>query len=159
MRRSGQSGRTPWRDVLRKPSLKSCVVSVGVEIRRNRSSVSGASVVNVVAPSSVMIETPRLLIFALDCSACRQSGGALTAPVRCRYRPRHFENTAGARAILKGIDHLVIVVPDLDTAVASYRGLGFTVVPGGRHPTGPLNALIAFTAGAYLQLIAFSRPY
>jgi catechol 2,3-dioxygenase-like lactoylglutathione lyase family enzyme len=32
--------------------------------------------------------------------------------------------------MLKGIDHLVIVVPELEAAVASYRGLGFTVVPG-----------------------------
>src|SRR5215468_2726618 len=62
------------------------------------------------------------------------------------------------RPILKGIDHLVLVVPDLDTAVASYRGLGFTVVPGGRHPTGTHNALIAFTDGAYLELIAFYEP-
>ena len=57
--------------------------------------------------------------------------------------------------MLKGIDHLVIVVPELEAAVASYRGLGFTVVPGGRHPIGTHNALIAFEEGAYLELIAF----
>jgi hypothetical protein len=60
--------------------------------------------------------------------------------------------------MLKGIDHLVVVVPELDSAVASYRGLGFTVVPGGRHPTGTHNALIAFADGAYLELIAFYEP-
>ena len=60
--------------------------------------------------------------------------------------------------MLKGIDHLVIVVPELEAAIASYRGLGFTVVPGGRHPIGTHNALIAFADGSYLELIAFFEP-
>ncbi len=59
--------------------------------------------------------------------------------------------------MLKGIDHLVIAVPDLEAAARSYRDLGFTVVPGGRHPktVGTHNALIAFADGAYVELIAF----
>lgn len=57
--------------------------------------------------------------------------------------------------MLTGIDHVVIVVHDLDTAVKSYEQLGFTVVLGGRHPVGTHNALIAFTDGSYLELIAF----
>jgi catechol 2,3-dioxygenase-like lactoylglutathione lyase family enzyme len=61
--------------------------------------------------------------------------------------------------MLKGIDHLVIVVPDLEAAIVSYKGLGFTVVPGGRHPIGTQNALIAFADGAYLELIAFVEPH
>ena len=60
--------------------------------------------------------------------------------------------------MLKGIDHLVIAVRDLDAAVASYTQLGFTVVPGGRHPVGTHNVLIAFTDGAYIELIAFYEP-
>ncbi|PWU18002.1 MAG: VOC family protein [Candidatus Rokuibacteriota bacterium] len=64
----------------------------------------------------------------------------------------------GASAILKGVDHLVIVVRELEAAIASYRGLGFTVVRGGRHPIGTHNALIAFADGAYLELIAFFEP-
>lgn len=60
--------------------------------------------------------------------------------------------------MLTGIDHLVIAVPDLQTAVQSYTELGFTVVPGGRHPVGTHNALIAFADGAYLELIAFYEP-
>jgi len=60
--------------------------------------------------------------------------------------------------MLKGIDHLVVVVPELEAAVASYRGLDFTVVPGGRHPIGTHNALIAFADGSYLELIAFFEP-
>src|SRR5262245_48940020 len=60
--------------------------------------------------------------------------------------------------MLNGIDHLVVVVPELEAAIASYRGLGFSVVPGGRHPIGTHNALIAFADGAYLELIAFFEP-
>jgi catechol 2,3-dioxygenase-like lactoylglutathione lyase family enzyme len=60
--------------------------------------------------------------------------------------------------MLTGIDHLVVVVPELDAAVESYRGLGFTVEPGGRHPIGSHNALIGFADGAYLELIAFFEP-
>ena len=57
--------------------------------------------------------------------------------------------------MLRGIDHLVVVVPDLDTAIRSYTELGFTVVAGGRHPVGTHNALISFADGSYLELIAF----
>ncbi|MBN8639098.1 MAG: VOC family protein [Anaerolineae bacterium] len=60
--------------------------------------------------------------------------------------------------MLQGIDHLVVVVPDLDTAIANYTALGFTVVPGGRHPIGSHNALIAFEDGAYIELLAFYAP-
>jgi catechol 2,3-dioxygenase-like lactoylglutathione lyase family enzyme len=57
--------------------------------------------------------------------------------------------------VLTGIDHLVIAVPDLAVAAKSYADLGFTVVPGGRHPVGTHNALIAFADGSYIELIAF----
>jgi hypothetical protein len=57
--------------------------------------------------------------------------------------------------VLRGIDHIVVVVPDLVVARASYEALGFTVVPGGRHPIGTHNVLVAFADGAYLELIAF----
>lgn len=59
--------------------------------------------------------------------------------------------------MLKGIDHLVIVVGDLDQAVKDYTQLGFTVVPGGQHPVGSHNALISFADGSYLEIIAFYR--
>jgi catechol 2,3-dioxygenase-like lactoylglutathione lyase family enzyme len=57
--------------------------------------------------------------------------------------------------MLRGLDHVVILVPDLDEAVESYTRLGFTVVPGGRHNVATENALIAFEDGSYLELIAF----
>ena len=61
--------------------------------------------------------------------------------------------------MLKGIDHLVIVVPDLEAAQKQYTELGFTVVPGGRHTgIGTYNALVGFADGSYLELIAFYEP-
>lgn len=57
--------------------------------------------------------------------------------------------------MLRGIDHIVIAVPDLAAASERYAALGFTVVAGGRHPVGTHNALIAFADGAYIELIAF----
>ena len=58
---------------------------------------------------------------------------------------------------VNGLDHLVLMVPDLGTAIRDYTDLGFTVVPGGSHPTGTHNALIAFADGTYIELIAFER--
>ncbi len=61
--------------------------------------------------------------------------------------------------MLTAIDHLVIAVSDLEAATADYRGLGFTVVPGGRHPgVGTYNALIAFADTSYIELIGFYEP-
>jgi catechol 2,3-dioxygenase-like lactoylglutathione lyase family enzyme len=59
--------------------------------------------------------------------------------------------------MLQGIDHIVIVVSDLDQAAKDYQQLGFTVVPGGKHPVGSHNVLISFADGSYLEIIAFYR--
>src|SRR5258708_13600632 len=60
--------------------------------------------------------------------------------------------------MISAIDHIVILVHDLDRAVRDYTTLGFTVVPGGEHADGrSRNALIAFADGAYLELIAFNN--
>jgi catechol 2,3-dioxygenase-like lactoylglutathione lyase family enzyme len=57
------------------------------------------------------------------------------------------------------LDHLVILVPDLDAATNDYRALGFCVQPGGTHADGAThNALVVFADGSYLELIAFLRP-
>ncbi len=60
--------------------------------------------------------------------------------------------------MIQGIDHLVILVDDLDEGVAQYERLGFTVTPGGKHPRGTHNALVPFQDGAYLELISFWEP-
>jgi catechol 2,3-dioxygenase-like lactoylglutathione lyase family enzyme len=57
------------------------------------------------------------------------------------------------------LDHVVIAVGDLEQAIADYRALGFTVVPGGRHPGRTShNALVVFEDGAYIELIAWTAP-
>jgi catechol 2,3-dioxygenase-like lactoylglutathione lyase family enzyme len=62
-------------------------------------------------------------------------------------------------AQILGLDHIVIAVHDLDAAIVSYRSLGFTVQPGGRHPGRTShNALIVFADGAYIELIAWTAP-
>ena len=57
--------------------------------------------------------------------------------------------------MILGIDHIVIAVHNLDAAIETYGGLGFTVVEGGRHPYGSHNALIGFADGSYIELLAF----
>ena len=61
--------------------------------------------------------------------------------------------------VLTRLDHLVILVRDLDLAVRGYEGLGFAVTPGGEHADGlTRNALIPFIDGTYLELVAFLDP-
>lgn len=58
--------------------------------------------------------------------------------------------------MLTAIDHLVVAVSDLEAATEDYRSLGFTIVPGGRHPgVGTHNALIAFADTSYIELLGF----
>lgn len=59
--------------------------------------------------------------------------------------------------MLQGIDHIVIVVRNLEQAARDYCQLGFTVIPGGRHPVGSHNALISFADGSYIEIISFYR--
>ncbi|MCA9834430.1 MAG: VOC family protein [Thermomicrobiales bacterium] len=57
--------------------------------------------------------------------------------------------------MIHGIDHIVIISANLDDAITNAREAGFTVIPGGTHADGAThNALIAFTDGAYIELIA-----
>jgi catechol 2,3-dioxygenase-like lactoylglutathione lyase family enzyme len=61
--------------------------------------------------------------------------------------------------MIRGIDHIVILVSDLAAASADYAALGFTVMPGGEHTGGAThNALVIFADDTYLELIAFKRP-
>jgi catechol 2,3-dioxygenase-like lactoylglutathione lyase family enzyme len=58
--------------------------------------------------------------------------------------------------VLTRLDHLVILVRDLDRAVRDYERLGFRVTLGGEHADGLThNALIPFRDGSYLELVAF----
>ena len=55
--------------------------------------------------------------------------------------------------------HVVILVAELEAAIADYTALGLTVQRGGTHAGGAThNALIGFADGSYLELIAFLKP-
>ncbi len=60
--------------------------------------------------------------------------------------------------MLQAIDHVVILVNNLEQAASDYRTLGFNVVPGGTHTGGAShNVLVSFADGTYLELIAFTH--
>ena len=58
----------------------------------------------------------------------------------------------------EGIDHIVILVRDLQNATRIYQDLGFQVTYGGEHPGISHNALIPFQDGSYVELFALLRP-
>ncbi len=58
--------------------------------------------------------------------------------------------------MIVGLDHLVVLVRDLERAARDYERLGFAVTPGGEHADGlTSNALIPFHDGSYLEIVAF----
>ena len=61
--------------------------------------------------------------------------------------------------MLTRLDHLVILVRDLESASADYERLGFAVMPGGEHADGlTRNALVPFEDGTSLELVSFLDP-
>lgn len=64
-----------------------------------------------------------------------------------------------APTLLLSLDHIVILVRDLEDAIANFSAEGFTVQHGGTHADGDThNALVFFSDGSYLELIAFLKP-
>ena len=61
--------------------------------------------------------------------------------------------------MLTRLDHLVILVQDLNEATRDYEGLGFRVTRGGEHADGlTRNVLVPFRDGTYLELVSFIHP-
>jgi catechol 2,3-dioxygenase-like lactoylglutathione lyase family enzyme len=56
-----------------------------------------------------------------------------------------------------GIDHLVLVVHDLDAAAELYHRLGFQVGARNRHPWGTENRLVQFP-DSFLELVTVADP-
>ena len=57
------------------------------------------------------------------------------------------------------LDHVILVVSDLQAATNQFSQLGFTVIPGGVHSGGLThNALVPFPDGTYLELLSTTRP-
>ena len=57
----------------------------------------------------------------------------------------------------RAIDHLVLVVRDLDAAGAFYERMGFIVGARNRHPWGTENRLVQLK-GAFLELVTVATP-
>ena len=58
------------------------------------------------------------------------------------------------------MDHVIILVDDLERASTDFTGLGFTVTSGGEHGEGLThNALIHFEDGTFFELFAYKRGW
>ena len=55
--------------------------------------------------------------------------------------------------MLRGVDHVVMAVRDLEAACALYESLGFTITPTAYHPFGTKNALVQLD-GSFIELLA-----
>lgn len=56
------------------------------------------------------------------------------------------------------LDHVILVVSDLQVATRQFTQLGFSVISGGVHSSGlTQNALVPFPDGTYLELLATVR--
>lgn len=62
------------------------------------------------------------------------------------------------RKHIRGIDHVVLLVRDLERARATYERLGFTLTPRGYHTLGSQNHCIVFDRD-YLELLAVPQPH
>jgi hypothetical protein len=62
------------------------------------------------------------------------------------------------RKHLQGIDHVVIAVGGIAQAAGSFRRLGFTITPRGRHTTGSENHCIMFERD-YFELLSVPVPH
>ncbi len=62
------------------------------------------------------------------------------------------------REHIRGIDHAVILVRDLDQAQETYSRLGFTLTPRGYHTLGSQNHCLMFGTD-YIELLAVPIPH
>lgn len=62
------------------------------------------------------------------------------------------------RSHLQGIDHVVVLVRDLDKAQQAYARMGFTLTPRGFHTLGSQNHCLMFGSD-YVELLAVPKPH
>lgn len=62
------------------------------------------------------------------------------------------------RSHVQGIDHVVVLVRDLDKAQQAYARMGFTLTPRGFHTLGSQNHCLMF-GGDYVELLAVPRQH
>ena len=69
-----------------------------------------------------------------------------------------FLSSARAQGpLVSGIDHIPVVVRDLDKAQADFRAMGFAIKPGRFHADGIQNAHVKFPDGTEIELITATR--
>jgi catechol 2,3-dioxygenase-like lactoylglutathione lyase family enzyme len=59
--------------------------------------------------------------------------------------------------LILGVDHIPVVVADLEKAIADYRAMGFAIKPGRPHADGIRNAHVKFPDGTEVELITASQ--
>lgn len=59
--------------------------------------------------------------------------------------------------MIRGLDHIVHAVRDLDAAAETYRQLGFTVGACNRHPWGTHNHIVQLP-GFFIELLTLAEP-
>jgi catechol 2,3-dioxygenase-like lactoylglutathione lyase family enzyme len=62
------------------------------------------------------------------------------------------------RRNIQGIDHVVVLVKDLDKASSAYARMGFSLTPRGFHTLGSQNHCIMFGSD-YIELLAVPKPH
>jgi len=62
------------------------------------------------------------------------------------------------RGHVQGIDHVVVLVRDLDKAQQAYARMGFTLTPRGFHTLGSQNHCLMFGQD-YVELLAMPKPH
>ena len=59
-----------------------------------------------------------------------------------------------APSLVAGLDHIIILVNDLEAAASRYRAMGFALKPGRPHDNGIRNQHVKFEDGTELELLA-----
>ncbi len=72
--------------------------------------------------------------------------------------PVHRDAPSKLLGIGRGVDHVMIVVRNLNEAKEDYNRLGFAITPGVRGPTATENAAIRLANNGYLELLGLYNP-
>src|SRR5882757_8236766 len=58
-----------------------------------------------------------------------------------------------SQRLILGIDHIPVVVSNIEEAAADFRAMGFSIKPGRPHADGIRNAHVKFPDGTEIELI------
>lgn len=82
------------------------------------------------------------------------SRAALTALlVSTAFVQAQQPSTHAAPPLVTGLDHIIILVNDLEAAATRYRAMGFALKPGRPHDNGIRNQHVKFEDGTELELL------